>query len=109
MAPRVTQGLGPAEIRRRFNEGRYVQRAAAGELRVVVKADRHPSQPKAREPHCTRSQIVSYFDHLGNELARAHRYLRKDGTLGASGKPDPKSLMDGNTLYVCIDDLDVRR
>lgn len=26
----------------------------------------------------------------GVEIARAHRYLRPDGTLGASGKPDPK-------------------
>lgn len=68
-------------------------------LREVILWERHPAQPRASEPHCTRSEIVSYVTE-GVEIARAHRYLRPDGTLGASGKPDPKAFFDGRTLFV---------
>jgi hypothetical protein len=43
--------------------------------------------------------MVSYLDSDGNEVARVHQYLRPDGTIGASGKPDPKRLLDGGILY----------
>jgi len=34
-------------------------------------------------------------------VALVHQYLRRDGSLGASGKPDPKMLFDrGELLYV---------
>jgi|DewCreStandDraft_4_1066084.scaffolds.fasta_scaffold46210_2 hypothetical protein len=68
-------------------------------LREVVLKERHPARPKANEPFCTRSQIVSYVLE-GVEVARAHRYLRPDGSLGASGAPDPKIFFDGSTLFV---------
>jgi hypothetical protein len=29
-----------------------------------------------------------------------HQYLRKDGSLGGSGKPDPKKLFHKGKLYV---------
>jgi hypothetical protein len=68
-------------------------------LREVVIKERHPARPAAGEPFCTRSQMVSYVvDSV--EVARAHRYLRPDGSLGASGKPDPKSFFDGKTRFV---------
>ena len=43
--------------------------------------------------------MVSFLDSDNNELARVHQYLRPDGTIGASGKPDPKRLLEGNILY----------
>lgn len=43
--------------------------------------------------------MVSYRSG-GLEVAKAHRYLRRDGTIGASGKPDPKSFFDGDTLFL---------
>jgi hypothetical protein len=33
--------------------------------------------------------------------ASIHRYLRPDGTLGASGRPDPKRLVEGGVKYFC--------
>lgn len=66
---------------------------------MIVLKERHPARPKSGEPFCTRSQMVSYM--AGDvELARAHRYLRPDGSLGASGKPDPKLFFDGQCRYV---------
>lgn len=82
-----------------FNEGNYWQRAAAGEFQQVVLESRHPSLTAANEPFCTYSQMVSYRDEEGKEVARVHQYVRPDGSVGASGKPDPKRLRIGNILY----------
>ena len=87
------------ELRRLFNEGRYWERAIAGEFSQVVLDDRHPSLPAANEPFCTHSQIVSYRDDNNKEVARVHQYLRQDGSLGASRRPDPKKLKEGDVLY----------
>jgi hypothetical protein len=43
--------------------------------------------------------MVSYYDSAGNEIARVHQYLRRDGKIGLSGKPDPKRLFENGVLY----------
>ena len=58
--------------------------------------------PRVGEPPGTESQIVSYMRNTGRGLervCRVHRYLRPDGTIGASGKLDPKSILHDGTLY----------
>lgn len=87
------------EMRRKFNDLQFPERVAHGEIHEVITRDAHPSPQKADEPDCTRSQEISYRDQDGNELARAHRYLRPDGEIGASGLPDPKRLRQGDTLF----------
>ena len=76
-----------------------LDRAKSGELATVLLDDRHPSLTAANEPFCTRSQMVSYRQSDGTEIARVHQYLRMDGTIGASGSPDPKRLYEGGILY----------
>ena len=68
------------------------------ELTVHINRDTHPSRTEANEPFCTRTQEVSYFDGA-MEVVRIHQYLRTNHTLGASGKPDPKRIFEGGTLY----------
>lgn len=70
----------------------------SGELRTRLK-DTHPTRTKANEPYCTRTQEVFYIDGTGQEVARVHQYLRTDGTLGASGLPDPKSIVEEGIMY----------
>jgi len=83
-----------------FNDGQYYERLQAGELLGLVADDRHPSAPKAREPTCTRSQIVHYYDvRRRTKVAIVHQYVRPDGSLGASGRPDPKRIIDDGTIY----------
>lgn len=82
-----------------FNDGAYAERAAKGELTEKVLSENNPS-PKANQPPGTKSQLIGYFDARGREVARAHQYLRKDGRLGASGKPDPKKVFKDGKLYV---------
>jgi hypothetical protein len=86
-------------MQKRFNEGGYWERLRSGEYTSVVRENRHPSLTATNEPFCTQSQMVSYLDQNGNEIARVHQDLRTDGTIGASGKPDPKRLLEGDILY----------
>jgi hypothetical protein len=86
-------------MRRMFNEGKFWERTQSGDLTAVVERPRHPSLPLAKEPFCTESQQVSYYDANGNEVARVHQYKRTDGTIGLSGKPDPKRLFQDGTIY----------
>jgi hypothetical protein len=90
--------MTPEEICEIFNQGQYWERLQRGEFVAVVLEDRHPSLMKANEPFCTRSQMVSYRDHSNCEHARVHQYLRPDGKIGASGKPDPKRLLHEGML-----------
>jgi hypothetical protein len=83
-----------------FNEGQYWQKAQTGPLWQAVEVDGHPSPPLAGEPFCTRSQIVSYRDENAREVARVHQYLRPDGSIGLSGKPDPQQLLHEGVLYI---------
>jgi hypothetical protein len=91
--------IEPREMQERFNKGRYWERAKAGEFAVVVMEDRHPALTAANEPFCTHSQMVSYRDTANREIARVHQYVRPDGSIGASGRPDPKRLYQDGVLY----------
>lgn len=82
-----------------FNEGGYWEKVKQGELVAKIIRDGHPTSPKAPVPYCTRSQSISYSDPEGQEIARVHQYLLTDGTLGASGMPDPKRLFHEGVLY----------
>jgi len=86
-------------MRQRFNDGQYLERLQVGELSATVLENRHPALLLANEPFCTKSQMVSYRDQDDNEVARVHQYLRQDGNLGLSGKPDPKRLLQNGILY----------
>lgn len=86
-------------MQRKFNDGQYWEKLLAGELRPELLEDRHPALTTANEPYCTRSQMISYVAPDGKEVARVHQYLRPDGTIGASGRPDPKRLLEGGILY----------
>lgn len=87
------------EMRARFNANNYADRIKAGELVEHILDDRHPSLTVAHEPFCTHSQMISYRDQDGNEVARVHQYLRPDNTFGASGRPDPKRVLEDGILY----------
>ena len=85
-------------LRRRFNRGRYYERVLSGQLTTRMKQT-HPSRTAANEPFCTWTQEVFYIDSANQEIARVHQYLRPDGTLGASGLPDPKMLVENGIAY----------
>jgi hypothetical protein len=87
------------ELRRIFNEGRYFERMHAGEFheRIIRQNRRRTGDRRVRD---TMSQLVENWDKFGNMVARVHQYRRKDGSLGGSGRPDPKAVLHDETLYV---------
>jgi len=87
------------EMRRIFNEGDYQGKVLAGQLIEKIRRDTHPSRTEAEEPYCTRTQEISYVDADDREIVRVHQYMRTDGTLGASGLPDPKRILVGEIMY----------
>ena len=40
-----------------------------------------------------------YYNQAGQRVMTLQYFLRPDGTLGASGKLDPKELLVGNVMY----------
>lgn len=87
-------------LRRVFNEGHYWERAESGEFQVVVESER-PARPQANEPPGTLSQMVWYLDRAGTRVALVHQYRRPDGSLGGSGRPDPKRLLVEDEIWFC--------
>lgn len=87
-------------MQERFNRGKYWERMKNGEFRPVVLEEGRPQKEVAdKEPLGTVSQMISYRDSNDDEVVRVHQYLRPDGTIGASGLPDPKRLVEDGVLY----------
>lgn len=83
---------------KRFNEGGYWEQIKSGELTEHVLESRR-SLTLTKETLEIQSQMVSYRNSMGEEVARVHQYLRSDGAIAASGKPDPKRLLQDGILY----------
>ena len=83
------------QIRQWFNDNVL---ARENQFYVQVIKEKHPSNSRARQPFCTRTQMLLYTRN-GKEVARALRFLRSDGTIGASGSPDPKRIIVNEQVY----------
>jgi len=89
----------PNELRDKFNrnEGGYPGRIDS--LRRVQIYSR-PAAPHSRQPRGTRSVMYKYFD--GNlPVMWLHCMRLRDGSLGGSGKMDPKRLLVDGVYYYC--------
>ena len=89
-----------SELRGCFNGGPYLTDIIAGRLRPQYLRDRHLEAPAKGNPPCTRRQLIRYWDPDGNPVVEVFQYLREDGTLGASGRPDPKRLWRGGQVFI---------
>lgn len=88
------------QIRKIFNERQYYHKIAIGEVWEDLLDSPHAVPEHSGEPYCTHSQLIAYREHgTRKKIALVHQYLRPDGSIGASGKPDPKWLLcDGEIL-----------
>lgn len=85
-------------LRQQFNEGLFHEQLRVGRLWPHV-TSRHPAA-LAGEDAEVESQFVRYIDRDGREVAQVHQYVRADGTLAASGKPDPKMVVIDGIRYI---------
>jgi hypothetical protein len=91
--------VSPQELRLMFNGGCFEDRLHSGELHAIVKVEDHPSPPKATQPICTLSQILAYLDANNQMVALVHQFKRRDCSIGGSGLPDPKLILNDGVLY----------
>ena len=82
-----------------FNRRDLYARAQGGDVSTVV-AQEYTPDPRVGEPDGAVSQLVLYVLD-GEPVALVHQYLRPDGTLGASGLPDPKVVVDESGRTLC--------
>jgi hypothetical protein len=96
----IVTRVDAVELCRIFNEGQYVEKAARGELQMIVKKSRDAQMTFIRNwVPGTQSQEVHFLDADNNLVAKAHRFLRPDGTLAASGMVDPKRVFSDGKWY----------
>jgi hypothetical protein len=80
-----------------MNEGGYPGKI---DLLIRVCIYNEPAHPQSRQLSGTRSKVYKYFD--GNlPVMVLHCFERPDGTLGGSGKMDPKRLYVDGVYYYC--------
>jgi hypothetical protein len=94
--------ISQQEMRHLFNGRCFWERLRSGELIAQVESENHPSPMESGQPLCTWSQMIAYFDVTNQEVevARVHQYRRPDGSIGASGRPDPKRLLVDGIIYI---------
>ncbi len=85
-------------LRELFNESGYWELAKEGRLLEKLYSEA-PPRKRSGEPPGTLSQIVAYLDSQGRQVAIVHQYLRKDGSIGGSGRPDPKKMFYRGNIY----------
>ena len=88
------------DLRARFAEGDYLNRALAGEFGCCLKDFGWATS--IDEPPGTQSLTVAYVDDEFHRVFLVHFYLRPDGSIGASGRPDPKWLLDNGVVYIPV-------
>jgi hypothetical protein len=90
------QYSSPAELRHRFNEGRYFERLLAGELHATIQVV-GPAPKRFRIG--MESQMITYRDESGRTVAIVHQYGERDGTPAKGTRPDPKFLFENGVRY----------
>jgi hypothetical protein len=48
--------------------------------------------------------MIAYYNQQGKKVAIAHQYVKPDGTIGGSGRPDPKWLLEEGVIYLARKD-----
>jgi len=100
--PLETKRIPEHELQQMFNEGDYAGRLRRNELTAHLLKD-GPAPLRDDLPPGSRSQMVVYRDTQTRKVvAEVHQYMRPNGTLGASGKQDPKRIFVGNIAYIPI-------
>lgn len=101
MPPDRVKRVSPETIRAMFNNSQCPELIRTGDMVPEVIKDSVMQDPHLKgEPKGTRSQVIRYLDQTGQWVVVVHQYLRPNGALGGSGRPDPKRIKIGETIFV---------
>ena len=89
-------------MRRLFNEGRFYEQVVSGELTARKENEYNPLIVSENIPLGSRSFETFYYDRHGNVVAQVQRFVTPQGTIGASGKVDPKRLHIKGVTYAIV-------
>ena len=90
----------PTILRAHFNAGQFKARVRRGELSLEI-VEQWERVRSPDEPRGTKGQRVIYKTASGIVLPVVHRYRRRGGAIGGSGREDPKYLLgDDGTILV---------
>ncbi len=99
--PDVEVFVSPRILRDQFNNSQIPALIERGCLVAEYKRDAHLEHPeRVGEQWCTRGQMVRYLDAQGIWVVEVFQYLRSDGSLGASGRADPKRMRVDNEIWI---------
>src|SRR5260370_37157932 len=107
MTEHTNKPISKDELHKIFNKTGYWNKYQSGQLQSILRKSKHPSSPLANEPICTQSQYITYVNESGEKIAGVHQYLRPDGTMGLSGKRDPKEVLIEGVLYIIETKIDI--
>lgn len=86
-----------------FNQSQYPELIASNSIeKITIRSALMGNDEVLRKkklPIGTKSEIIVYRDKGKNLYVKIHQYLCPDGTLGCSGKPDPKSMLLNGVMY----------
>jgi hypothetical protein len=99
--PLPIKRISVEEMRKRFNEGGYWENVQNGKW-TAYPLESRISDALEKETVQITSVMLSYRNENGDEMARVHQYVRPDGSIAASGRPDPKRLVQDGILYRLI-------
>ena len=94
--------VSATRLRQLFNESQYPELILQNQLEIEVDNSYLLSELALQEkslPPGTISEIIRYRDLARNLYVMVHRYVLPDGSLGASGKPDPKAILLDGTMF----------
>ncbi len=96
----MIQWITKQALQELFNNSHYPQMIGAGQLTRTRLKQSHLQDPNPGQgPYCTYSESILYTSEDPNDFVIVHQYVRPDGTLGASGRPDPKKMKIKGQTY----------
>jgi len=89
-------------IREIFNDCQELQRLVSEKVNIATMKRSHLTNPEEKRlPWCTHSESLRFHNDSGTHSVLIHQYQLPDGTIGASGLPDPKQIKINEKVYFC--------
>ena len=94
--------VSASKLRQLFNDSQYPQLIEQNQIAIEKKRSHLLEESELKKkslPAGTRTETIRYRDRKRELYVLIHQYLLPDGSLGASGKRDPKALLRNGIMF----------